>query len=103
MGVTLYYYAKYFDMNPAEILEEHEDNFKISVVDIQSISYLFDPNELLDPPPRKIRPSKLHIATSYSEWNYTFSSIPATELLSALQEIWEGITIEDGKASWKKS
>jgi hypothetical protein len=102
MGVTLYYYAKYFDMNPAEIVEEHKDNFTISVDDIQSISYLFDANELLDPPPQKIRPGKLHIVTSYGQWNYTFSSIPATELLSALQEIGNDITIDDGKASWNK-
>ena len=103
MGVTLYFYAQYFDKIPSEIMKEHEDNFRISVVDIQSITYLFDAHELEDSPPRKIRPGKLHIVTPYYEWKYVFSSIPATELLSALGEMWDDITIDDGKACWVKS
>jgi hypothetical protein len=103
MGVTLYYYSKYFDLSPQEILDEHENNFRIPVQDILKITYTFDVNELQDVPPRRLRPGKLRIATSSKEYTYIFGSIPAKELLSALQEIWADLSIEEGKASWTKS
>jgi hypothetical protein len=102
MGVTLYYYSKYFDLSPQEILNEHENNFRIPVQDIITLTYTFDVNELQDSPPRRLRPSKLHIVTSSQDYTYIFSSIPAKELLSAFQEIWVDISIEEGKASWSK-
>ena len=103
MGVTLYYYSKYFDLSPQEILDEHENNFRILVQDIVKTTYTFDVNELQDVPPRRLRPGKLRIATSSKEYTYIFGSIPAKELLSALQEIWADLSIEEGKASWKQS
>ncbi len=103
MGVTLYYYSKYFDLSPQEILDEHEHNFRIPVQDIVKLTYMFDDNELQDSPPRRLRPGKLRIVTSSQDYTYIFGSIPAKELVSALQEIWVDLSIEEGKASWSKS
>ena len=97
-GVSLYFYARYFDLTPETILQEHPQNFAIPLKDITYLQYSFDAREMSseEESAKRFRPGNLQIKTEYFEWNYRFSSIPAPELIKALREMIPDIQIHEG-------
>jgi hypothetical protein len=103
MGVSLYFYSKYFDMTPNNIIEEHEKNFTVPVSDITNLEYSFDPRELeTDKTIKRIKPGTLFIKTPYFEWTYYFATIPAVELLKALRKIFPTNNFQENKLRFEK-
>ncbi|MCK5847978.1 MAG: hypothetical protein KAH01_02125 [Caldisericia bacterium] len=103
MGVSLYFYSKYFDMLPEDIINEHEKNFCIPIQDISYLEYSFDQRELeTDKAINKRKPGKLFVKTPYFEWNYSFASIPADELLKTLRKIFPTNNFLEDKLIFKK-